>query len=110
MTSTVIADLSAYSHALADLVEKTATGVVAVKAAPYRVVSGVILREDLITVSSHTLPREDRIPIQSIDGAQHEATILGRDPSVDLSFLKVEGQRFKPLTLADPASLKAGTL
>jgi S1-C subfamily serine protease len=106
----VIADLTAFSRALTGLVEKTATGVVAVKAAPYRVASGLILREDLIAVSNHTLRREDRIPIQAADGTQAEATILGRDPSVDLGFLKLESGRLKPLTAADPASLKAGAL
>jgi S1-C subfamily serine protease len=110
MGSTVSADLSAFSHALADLVEKTATGVVAVKAAPYRVVSGLIVREDLIAVSNHSLRREDQIPIQGIDGTQTAATILGRDPTLDLAFLKVQSGKLKPLTPADPASLKAGTL
>jgi serine protease Do len=110
MTSTVIADLSAFSQALADLVEKAATGVVAVKAAPYRVVSGLIVREDLIAVSNHSLRREDEIPIQGVDGTQAAATILGRDPTVDLAFLKVKSAKLKPLTPADPASLKAGTL
>jgi S1-C subfamily serine protease len=110
MTSTAIADLSAFSRALADLVEKAATGVVAVKAAPYRVVSGLIVREDLIAVSNQSLRREDQIPIQAVDGMQAAATILGRDPTVDLAFLKVQSGKLKPLTAADPASLKAGTL
>jgi serine protease Do len=110
MTSTAIADLSAFSRALADLVEKAALGVVAVKAAPYHVVSGLILREDLIAVSNHTLRREDRVPIQTIGGMQAVGTILGRDPTVDLAFLKVETNKLKPLTAADPASLSAGTL
>jgi serine protease Do len=110
MTSTVIADLSAFSQAMADLVEKSALGVVAVKAAPYRVVSGLIVREDLIAVSNHTLRREDRISMQAFDGTQAVGTILGRDPTVDLAFLKVESGKLKPLTAADPASLKAGTL
>jgi S1-C subfamily serine protease len=105
-----MADLSAFSRALADLVEKAATGVVAVKAAPYRVVSGLIAREDLIAVSNHSLRREDQIPIQAVDGMQAAATILGRDPTVDLAFLKVQSGKLKPLTAADPASLKAGTL
>jgi serine protease Do len=110
MTSTVIADLRAFSQAMADLVEKSALGVVAVKAAPHRVVSGLIVREDLIAVSNHTLRREDRISMQAVDGTQAVGTILGRDPTVDLAFLKVESGKLKPLIAADPASLKAGTL
>src|SRR6476620_4968299 len=100
MTSTVISDLSAFSQALADLVERAAVGVVAVKAAPYRIVSGLIVREDLVALSNHTLRREDRIPMQTVDGAQAVGTILGRDPTVDLAFLKVESGNLKPLKTA----------
>jgi serine protease Do len=110
MTSAVISDLTAFSQGLAELVAKTAAGVVAVKGAPYRVVSGLILREDLIAVSNHTLRREDRIPIQAANAAQAEATIVGRDPSIDVGFLRIEGHRLKPLTAADPVSLRAGIL
>ena len=110
MSSTVISDLSAFSNALADLVEKTAAGVVAVKATPYRVVSGLILKQDLVAVSNHSLRREDRIPIHGVDGTEIVGTILGRDPTVDLAFLKIENGNLKPIAAADPTSLKAGTL
>jgi S1-C subfamily serine protease len=110
MSSTSTADISGFSQALIELVERTASGVVAVKAAPYRVVSGVILDRNLIAVSDHSLRREGQISIQTANGAQAEATILGRDPSLDLGFLKVEKEALKPLASADPASLKAGTL
>jgi S1-C subfamily serine protease len=110
MSSTSTADISGFSQALIELVERTASGVVAVKAAPYRVVSGVILDRNLVAVSDHSLRREGQIPIQTANGAQAEATILGRDPSLDLGFLKVENEALKPLASADPASLKAGTL
>jgi S1-C subfamily serine protease len=69
-----------------------------------------MVREDLVAVSNYTLRREDRIPIQTIDGTQAVGTILGRDPTVDLAFLKVESGKLRPLTAADPISLKAGTL
>lgn len=110
MTSSVITDPSAFSQAVADLVERAALGVVAVKSAPYRVVSGLIVRENLVAVSNHTLRREDRIPMQTVDGTQTAGTILGRDPSVDLAFLKVESGNLKPLQAADPAALRAGAL
>lgn len=110
MSSTVITDMSGLSQALIGLVERASAGVVAVKAAPYRVVSGVILDESLVAVADHSLRREGRIPIQTFKGAQAEATILGRDPSLDLGFLKVENERLAPLTAADPALLKPGTL
>ncbi len=110
MSSTTIADLSTFSSALTDLVERTALGVVAVKAAPYRVVSGLALGADLIGVADHTLRREDRVPVQASDGTQAAATILGRDSSVDLAILKVEGLNLKPLQPSDPALWKPGAL
>jgi len=102
--------MSGLSQALIGLVERTAAGVVAVKSAPYRVVSGVILGGNLVAVADHSLRREDRIAIQTANGTTAEATILGRDQSLDLGFLKVGDHDLKPLTPADPASLKAGTL
>ncbi len=54
--------------------------------------------------------REDRIPVHLADGSEGAAAILGRDPSVDLAILKVEGLRFAPLAVADPAVLKPGML
>ncbi|MBV9767649.1 MAG: serine protease [Acidobacteriaceae bacterium] len=110
MSSTTIANLSTFSSALTDLVQRTVSGVIAVKAAPYRVVSGVALANDLVAISDHSLRREDRIPIQTSDGAQANATILGRDPSVDLAILKLEGLKLNPLQTADPASWKPGSL
>jgi S1-C subfamily serine protease len=108
--STLTTELSGLSQAMMDLVEKTVTGVVAVKSAPYRVVSGVSLRENLIAVADHTLRRQDRVPVQTAAGAEGVATILGRDPGVDLAFLKVENVTLTPLSARDAGSLKAGAL
>jgi S1-C subfamily serine protease len=110
MNSTASIDLTGLSQSLVELVERAARGAVAVKAAPYRVVSGVAFREDLIAVAHHTLRREDRIPIRTADGTEAEAAILGRDPSVDVAFLKVESGKLKTLGTADPSSFKPGTI
>ncbi len=110
LMSTQTTELSGLSEAMVHLVEKTATGVVALKAAPYRVVSGVSLREDLIAMADHALRRQDRVPVQTTDGAQGVATILGRDPGVDVAFLKVEDLKLRPLAPKDPGTLKAGSL
>ena len=110
MSSSVVTDLSGISQAVADLVEKVVSGVVAVKAAPYRVVSGVVLPNNLIAVADHVLRREDRVPVRASTGDEIPASILGRDPSVDLAILKAEGLTASVLTPADPESLKPGML
>lgn len=103
-------ELSGLSQSLVQLVEEASGGVVAVKAAPYRVVTGLSLHEDLIAVADHSLRREGRVPIQSADSKTAVATILGREPSLDLAFLKVEGITLTPLATADAGSLRAGML
>jgi S1-C subfamily serine protease len=110
MSSTQLSDLGRFSDALAALVNESAAGVVAVKSAAYRVTSGVALHDNLIAVASHSLRREDRVPVHAADGSQTVATILGRDPSIDLAILKAEGLSTKGLPAADSSSLKPGSL
>ena len=109
MSSTQLNDLSSFSQALTALVSKTASGVVAIKSAAYRVTSGVALGNDLIAVASHSLRREDRVPVIAANG---EATgaILGRDPGIDLAVLKAEGLNTRALPKADATTLKPGML
>ncbi len=109
MSSTQSNNLSSFSQALTELVSETASGVVAIKSAAYRVTSGVALGNDLIAVASHSLRREDRVPVIAANG---EATgvILGRDPGIDLAILKAEGLNTRALPKADATTLKAGML
>lgn len=108
--STATSELAGLSQSFVDLVAKTTSGVVAVKAAPYRVVSGICIREDIFAVADHSLRREDRVPVHNAAGDHFSTTILGRDPGVDIAFLKADGLAAKPLATADPASLKPGSL
>ena len=108
--NTAKADFSGLSQALTELVEKSVTGVVAVKAAPYRVVSGVCLNENTIAVANHTLRREGRVPIQKADGTEGQASILGRDPGIDVAILKTDNPLGKPLEASQPDAFKAGAL
>jgi serine protease Do len=110
MSSSVPDDLSGISQAVADLVNRTASGVVAVKAAPYRVVSGILLEDNLIAITDHVLKREDSVPVHTAAGEDFSASILGRDPSVDVAVLKADKLRASPLAPADTGALKAGML
>jgi S1-C subfamily serine protease len=110
MSSTNANELSRFSEAFTALVAGTVGGVVAVKAAAYRVVSGVGLRDGLIAVADHSLRREDRVPVQASDGSQAVATILGRDPSIDVAVLRAEGLTVRPLQPVGASELKTGAL
>ena len=108
--STAVSDLTTLSDSLVELVARSVSGVVAVKAAPYRVVSGICVRPGIFAVADHSLRREDQVPVHTAGSGQASATILGRDPGLDLAFLKGEGLEANALSAADPASLKPGTL
>jgi serine protease Do len=108
--NTLKAELSGLSESLVELVTRAVGGVVALKAAPYRVVSGLSLRADLIATADHSLKRQERVPVETADGKQGVASILGRDPRVDVAILKVEDLKLTPLEARDPASLKPGML
>lgn len=108
--STAVLDLAGLSRSFETLIAGAIGGVVAVKAAPYRVVSGICVRDDLFAVADHSLRREDSVPVHTSDGSHVSASILGRDPGLDLAFLKAEGLRATPLPIADPATVKPGSL
>ena len=108
--STTSSELAGLSQSIVNLVADTVRGVVAVKAAPYRVASGICVREDVVAVADHSLRREDKIPVHSAHGHEVQASIIGRDPGLDVAFLKAEGLGAKPLRAADPVSLKPGSL
>ncbi len=108
--NTAKVDLSGLSQALTDLVERSVSGVVAVKAAPYRVASGVCLGENTIAVANHTLRREGRVSIHKADGSEGHATVLGRDPGIDVAILKTDNLLHTPLGTAQSDTLKAGAL
>ncbi len=109
MSNNISSDLNGFSQALASLVERSSAGVAAVKGGAYRVASGVLLRDGLLAVASHSLRREDQVPIQA-GGRDFTATILGRDPSIDLAILKVDGLDGAALPAANPGEFKPGML
>ncbi len=110
MSGTQNGDLSSFSNSLVALVDEVVNGVVAVKSAAHRVTSGVSLGDDMVAVASHSLRRDERVPVRTADGSEAQATILGRDPGVDLAILKVEDLATRTLPVAEPTALKAGML
>jgi S1-C subfamily serine protease len=103
-------DLQSYSAAISGLVEKAGAHVAAIKSAPYRVTSGVIFRENLVAVNNHLLKREGKIPLHLPDGEAAEATILGRDPALDLAILQVSGAKWAVPQMEEDAALRPGAL
>jgi S1-C subfamily serine protease len=103
-------DLPGYSAAISALVEKAGEHIAAVKSAPYRVTSGTVFREDLLAVNNHLLKREGKIPVHLPSGEATEATILGRDPALDVAILQVAGAKWAVPQTEEDTALKAGAL
>ena len=103
-------DLQSYSAAISGLVEKAGAYVAAIKSAPHRVTSGVIFRDDLIAVNNHLLKREGKIPVHLPEGEIAEASIVGRDPAIDLAVLQVPGAHWATPETEEDAALRAGAL
>jgi S1-C subfamily serine protease len=110
MSSTETKTLDTFSDELVELVAKTTPGIVAVKAAPYRVVSGIAIAPDLVAISEHTLKREERIGVVLGAGGETTASLVGRAPGIDLAVLRVEGAQLTPLKETSPGDLKTGAL
>ncbi|HLH01779.1 MAG TPA: S1C family serine protease [Bryobacteraceae bacterium] len=110
MNGSSVNELTGFSRALTALVKEAASGVVAVKSAAYRVTSGIKLKNDLIAVANHALRREGSVPVQSADGNEVRATVLGREAGIDLAILKAEGLSGGVLESANAESLEAGSL
>lgn len=108
--SAVTSELSGLSQALVELVAKASNGVVAIKAGAYRTTSGISLGGNLIAAANHTVKRESGIPLQTASGAQSTATVLGREPGIDLAILRAEDLPVEPLPSRDLAAIKAGDL
>lgn len=103
-------DLSGFSQALVELVSKATTGIVAIKAAAYRTTSGISVGGNLIAAAHHAVKRDSGIPLQTASGAQSTATVIGREPGLDLAILRPDDLAVEPLPSRDSGSIKAGEL
>jgi S1-C subfamily serine protease len=103
-------DLNNLSQAIVELVGRASVGVVAVKAAAYRTTSGVALGNNLIAAAHHAVKRDSGIPLQTASGAQSTASVIGREPGLDLALLRPDDLPVEALRSRDSASIKTGEL
>src|SRR6478672_4086212 len=102
--------LSELSSQLAAAVETAANSIVAIHARRRIPSSGVVWRDGVLVAASHTVRRDDDIPVTLPSGDSAVAKIAGRDPATDLIALRVDGTRSHVATRADPSSLRVGSL
>jgi DNA-binding NarL/FixJ family response regulator len=103
--------LHEFSTELADLVASCAGAVVALRLGGGRSVSGIVWRPGYVVSAAEALDEEVAAwRVAAGTPGEHDARLLGRDPSTDIALLGVDGLAAGAPPLADPATLRAGQL
>jgi len=102
--------LSELSSQLATAVETAGRSIVAINARRRIPSSGIVWRDGVIVSASHTVRRDDEIPVTLPNGDSTVATVAGRDSATDLIALRIEGTKSYVAPRADVASLRVGSL
>lgn len=98
------------SSQLAAAVETAGNSVVAIHARRRIPSSGIVWRDGVIVSASHTVRRDDEIPVTLPNGDSTVATVAGRDPATDLIALRIKGAKSHVAPRADSSSLRVGSL
>lgn len=73
--------------------------------------SGIIMTADgYVLTNFHVIDGAKKITVQTIDGKQYAAEIVGKDSKTDLAVLKIKATGLKPATFGDSDTLKVGDL
>jgi S1-C subfamily serine protease len=102
--------LVAFSDHAAQLVERTAAGVVAVHGGGRRSSSGIHWRAGIIVTAEEVLERDEGIQITLAGGRIVDATLAGRDPTTDVAVLRFQPDGLAAAQTTDAASLRAGNI
>jgi len=79
-----------FSTQLSSAVDSASRSIVSIHARRRIPSSGVVWRKGIIVSASHTVRRDDEIPITLPNGDSTTARVAGRDPATDLIVLRVE--------------------
>ena len=82
--------LSELSNAMTQAVETAGSVTVAVDARRGGGASGIVFQPGLVLTANHVVERDEDIRIGLPDGSEIQAAAAGRDPSSDLSVLRLD--------------------
>ncbi|MBV8573562.1 MAG: trypsin-like peptidase domain-containing protein, partial [Acetobacteraceae bacterium] len=78
---------------------RTAPAIVSVHSHRSRA-SGFVWKAGLVVTADEALAEEGEVTIRLADGAEHAATIAGRDHTTDIALLRVEAKHIAPIALS----------
>jgi serine protease Do len=102
--------LQELSSQLAAAVETAGNFVVSIHARRRIPSSGIVWRDGVVVSASHTVRRDDEIPVTLPSGESVVAKVAGRDSATDLVALRVDGTKSFVAPRADASSLRVGSL
>src|SRR5712691_463970 len=100
--------LVAFSDHAAQLVEHTASSIVAVHGGGRVSSSGIHWRSGVIVTAEEVLERDEDIKITLPGGRLVEASLAGRDPTTDVAVLRFQPDGLPAAPTADAVPLRAG--
>jgi S1-C subfamily serine protease len=103
-----INSLIAFSDAAAQLVERSASSIVAVHGGGRWPSSGIHWRSGVIVTAEEVLERDEYIKVALPGGRVVAASLAGRDPSTDVAVLRFQPGGLLAASTADAASLRPG--
>jgi S1-C subfamily serine protease len=81
--------LRGLSDDLTAAVERASHGVVAIHARPRIPASGIYWNDGIVLAASHTVRRDEDVPITLHDGSRVRANLVGRDGGTDIAVLRL---------------------
>ena len=103
--------LSNLSDELTATVMQVGAGVVQVDGRRRPPASGIVWSaEGVIVTAHHVVEQEDGIRVGLPDGSTVPATLVGREPAIDLAVLRAEAKDLTPPTWVEPEGLRVGHL
>lgn len=99
MTDMTETALSALSHSISAVVERTACHIVSVES-HHSQASGFVWRPGLIVTAEEALAEEGEVFVQAQGGERIRATRVGRDHSTDIALLRIDRADWPALPLA----------
>jgi S1-C subfamily serine protease len=100
--------LVAFSDGAAQLVERTASSIIAVHGGGRWRSSGIHWRSGVVVTAEEVLERDEDIKVTLPGGRVVAASLAGRDPSTDVAVLRFQPDELPAAPTADAASLRPG--